>query len=1193
MLPAWYRHLFRSCAATGSRRLPTAAPQVEVLEDRTVPSATLVKDINQLPVNAYPSHLTDVNGTLYFTTIAGPIEKDLWKTDGTAAGTSLLKAFFPSGGEDPSNLTNVNGKLFFRVDADPHTLGPELWVSDGTAAGTHLVVDLNPGSPGSNPRDLTNVNGTLYFLAGGPGGNGLWKTDGTAAGTVFVAAAGDNLTNVNGSLYFTLAGDLWKSDGTTAGTALVRTVEPGYHAGGTWAYDLTNVKGTLYFLDGNDHYRLWKSDGTAAGTVALSGPNFIVPGDALGNSGLTAVGNTVFFVGLDSAHGYELWKSNGTAAGTVMVKDIIVGTGGIDLQSATAVGNTLFFVINDGVHGDELWRSDGSAAGTNLVKDIAPGFGVGSNPTALVNDNGTLYFTANDGVHGAELWRSDGTAAGTRLVSDIEPGSSGSNPQFLTVSGNRLFFAANTKTSGNELWVSDGTATGTVLVKGIGGGNQSSWPSELTDVNGTLFFGADDGIHGAELWKSDGTMSGTRLVKDILPGTASSIPLDLTDVNGVLFFAAYDSTGFSNLWRSDGTAAGTQQVLIGPPGGPGADANDLTNVNGTLYFLGFFGDREFWGLWKSDGTAAGTTFVAPAHNGYNLTKVGNELFFTASDGAHSQELWKSDGTAAGTVLVKDIYPGPATPTAWNAQITAVGSTLYFTATDGLSEQELWKSDGTAAGTVLVRNFGPGGSGLHLARLTNFNGKLFFQADGLLYTSDGTFAGTRPVFANDGSLVHNPVDLTVANNLFFFGGTDQAHGDELWRSDGTSAGTRLVKDIDPGLFGSGPTQLTAVGKALFFVAWDPVNGAALWQSDGTQGGTNLVDAINPASRFIPLWNLTAVGGTLFFSASDGFTGYELWKAGAPAPHLSLAAPLDTKGDTPFPVTVFAPSASYTGTIHFSSSDSAATLPADYTFVAADRGSHVFNIALQMPGSATLTVTDTTQPALSASAAVNVAPAVTHFRIDAPAGVTAGMVFGITVTALDANNRAVAGYVGTIHFTNTRGLASLPADYTFVPGDQGRHTFLVTLRSAGSQTLTIKDKSSPGLTGSATVTVSAAAAAYFSISAPSVVLAYQPFTVTVRARDAYGNAVTNYQGTVHFTSHSAPVNMPGDLPADFAFTPANQGVHTFSGKVWFPLVRGETLTVTDTLSTSLTGSIYIALMPPRPIDPGPPLPMSRQT
>src|SRR5262249_44617037 len=185
-----------------------------------------------------------------------------------------------------TNLTNVNGTLFF-VPPSPD-FGNELWKSDGTAEGTVLVKDINPGRRSSDPSDLTNVNGTLYFSADdGVHGRQLWKSDGTENGTVLVLVInpGGNalgreraaLTDVNGTLFF-VANDgvhgpqLWESDGTVNGTVLVRIINPNGSAfTGPSSPQLLNVDGTLFFGadDGVHGMELWRSDGTAEGTFLV------------------------------------------------------------------------------------------------------------------------------------------------------------------------------------------------------------------------------------------------------------------------------------------------------------------------------------------------------------------------------------------------------------------------------------------------------------------------------------------------------------------------------------------------------------------------------------------------------------------------------------------------------------------------------------------------------------------------------------------------------------------------------------------------------------------------------------------------------------------------------------------------------------------------------------------------------------
>jgi len=129
----------------------------------------------------------------------------------------------------------------------------------------------------------------------------------------------------------------------------------------------------------------------------------------------------------------------------------------------------------------------------------------------------------------------------------------------------------------------------------------------------------------------------------------------------------------------------------------------------------------------------------------------------------------------------------------------------------------------------------------------------------------------------GSFGPYPSNLTDRGNTLFFTAYDSVNGEELWRSDGTAAGTVAVADINPGDYGSYPSNLTVVGNTLFFQAYDSVNGIELWKSDGTAAGTVLVKDILPGSSGSFPRNLTAVGNTLFFTANDNVNGTELWKS----------------------------------------------------------------------------------------------------------------------------------------------------------------------------------------------------------------------------------------------------------------------------------------------------------------------------
>src|SRR5262249_29851701 len=169
----------------------------------------------------------------------------------------------------------------------------------------------------------------------------------------------------------------------------------------------------------------------------------------------------------------------------------------------------------------------------------------------------------------------------------------------------------------------------------------------------------------------------------------------------------------------------------------------------------------------------------------------------------------------------------------------------------------------------------------------------------------------------------------------------------------------------------------------------------------------------------------------------------------ATHLSVSAPSSATAGSPVNVTVTAQdqfnntATGYTGTVHFTSTDGVAVLPADYTFTGGDAGVQTFSVTLKTVGNRTVTATDTGNNSItgvSGTIAVTAASA-DHLVVSAPASAPAGSAFSITVTAQDAFNNTATSYTGTVTFSSSDVAVGrvLPADYTFVAGDNGVHTF----------------------------------------------------------------------------------------------------------------------------------------------------------
>ncbi|MCP9859613.1 MULTISPECIES: ELWxxDGT repeat protein [unclassified Cyanobium] len=871
-----------------------SAIRISTLPNPSSPAPALVKDINTLRIGSNPSQLRVFNGALYVVADNGVSGDELLRIDASGA-SSLVRDVYPGpAGSGVRGLTVVGSNLFFLAFDDTNGYG--VWKSDGTTAGTTLV----RGGLSSITRDYNSATTVAassgkFFFRGYDDTNGLelWVSDGTTAGTQRIsnieAGSGwsepDNLTDVNGTLYFTATTstggrELYKSGGTAATTVLVRAIASG--APSSDPRELLNLNGTLYFTanDGASGRELWKSDGTTAGTVTVRNIN-TTAGTGSDPLNLTILGSTLYFFA-NSGSGYQLWKSDGTSAGTVRVSTSFFNADFWSNESfnLTNINGTLYF-SQQGATTTELWKSDGTTV--TKVADLPSYF---SFISGFTNVGGILYFNLGDGdaSTGRELWKSDGTAAGTMLVRDVVPGTAGSNPSQLTAFNNKLYFAAASENvfTTEELWSSDGTAAGTVSLE-LDPRTVGSDISTPLLFNGKLYFAANDGVLGKELWTSDGTAAGTQLVKDVRSGEAGSDISALTEMGGNLYFFAYDDINLYGLWKSNGTGAGTTLVRTVDPW---AFFNSPIISAGNRIYFNNYSATAGWELWSSNGTAAGTALLRNINPGaadsdpvlVRNAVLGNTFFFTAFDPTNGRELWKTDGTTAGTSLVRNINPGAGDSNPDG--LIVFNGALYFAASDPTYGRELWKTDGTT--TSRVKNISPGAGGSNPQNFAVFQGSLYFTAvddtGWQLWKTDGSTAGTVKVtnFNASGPMAQ----LTAVNNTLFF--TNNS-GTELWRTDGTTAGTTMMSGAPWASLADSAalSDLTNVNGVLYFAAFDATNGRELWRSDGTAEGTFRVTDLNPQAPLgSGLGNANpsnliydASRNKLFFTASDWQSGGE--------------------------------------------------------------------------------------------------------------------------------------------------------------------------------------------------------------------------------------------------------------------------------------------------------------------------------
>ena len=822
---------------------------------------------------------------------------------------------------EPSFIVMSSGLLIGSA-ADPAN-GRELWVSDGTAAGTRIVRDIRPGPLDSVPDGLVELNGVVYFVAADTDTRdssayprALWRTDGTTTGTWRVKSLARSRsfddgvgapTVLDGRLLL-LAGDmdgmaLWRSDGTPDGTTRVVGF-PEFRAP-----DLDSpvvFAGRLYFT-ADDGTELWASDGTASGTVLV-----FTWGSGLDGSSMTVSDGWLYFAAADSATGQELWHSNGTPSGTAAFVDLQPGPAGSNPSNLTDVGGALFFSTSEP---SGLWRTDGTPAGTIAIHDRSGSPLYVPGPAAALGD--TLIFVAGD-AHGWEPWAVGKDSTSARMLRDIAVGPDWSAPRDLYAHGERMYFSAATA-GGRGLWCTDGTEAGTQpLADGGLWGVTPSSPPGFASAGNLLYLAASYPGSGAELWVTDGSTPGTRMVANLAADADGAGLGRVAALPGLLMFG-----GSGSLWRSDGWAAGTyalpliepeeivavgSQALVrardagtggywvyvsdGTAGGTRRlervedlgwrDPGRLTAAGDAAYFVA--SDALVWtdtGLFRSDGSEAGTELVVAPVRPDRLAAVGDRLFFSE---AQTGEVWRTQSSGPGLVRIA-AFPWWATSAGY---FRSMGDTLVFIADDGISGLELWRSDGDEAGTARIADICSGfcsafgGYPYPAETATDFAtgaGALFFLADDRvhgreLWRSDGTTAGTWLV----ADLAPGPDSaavrlLGVLGNMALFS-LDEGEGPRLWSSDGTVAGTHRVGGADDVLVPADGWFVTSGGLG-YLAAADPSRGLEPWVTDGATASL-LVDLAPGSSSSSPA-EAALVGPRLFFSADDGVSGRDLWAA----------------------------------------------------------------------------------------------------------------------------------------------------------------------------------------------------------------------------------------------------------------------------------------------------------------------------
>lgn len=724
-----------------------------------------------------------------------------------------------------------------------------------------LVSDPNPSDHtlSSRPSGLVQLDEGVCFAATDYYGNGFWKSDGTPSGTKLITRKVDpnqtysfnNTILIFGSEQFgSPTYGLWVSDGTEIGTVLIKECS---YLGDP---QFTTVGNKTYFRLMSDEVELWVSEGTPETTYSLSEESESISRP----DNLTSAGDLLFFSAGSADFDIQAWRSDGTSEGTFPIMDFNSET--YYPYGYCQMNDTVYFIA-----GNESWASlyltDGNRQNT-MKKANVPVNKVSLNHNdaglkKILELDGTLYFALKDRTSARNDIYSYKEGEEISLCYAF-PSDSYSYPITFYKLYNALivpagFYSAISPASLSLLRIDDSGPEifDTIMM------NSSSWDYERNHECDTVVYFE----YGRRLIRTDGTSDGTYQVNDgFFPNSIRDNLFFPLSNKQIIFSSTNDSIG-EELW-----------------------IHDLDNDTVTLLM-----DINH----------------ARIPSGINVKYLeGDKIYFTASDPERGNELWITSAHEASAHQIKDIFPGTESSSPDN--FIKYGNELYFTAFDGPvgeifhlhMSSHVWKTDGTESGTKqamdLVTRFVPGDYGYYKSSgMVELGGKMILagsipsifpdSAEVELFESSGTSESTKMLkdintIYTGKKVSSKPFGLTKVGDQVYFIATTHEEASELWTTDGTEGGTRLVKELNENgpsfnLNGSSTKHnLTAYGDRLLFTPYHPNQWRELWVSDGSEDGTYPLTDVSK-EHSMDFYNITSIGANMIFWVDSWSINRSMW------------------------------------------------------------------------------------------------------------------------------------------------------------------------------------------------------------------------------------------------------------------------------------------------------------------------------